>query len=615
MTAAERSSPPWRPRSLLVGALLQSVKMLRYAASGVSAAAFGVCDAEDLHARGLRYWEGYKQYQSKEHTFSGLFDWEEEAFGRYLPPQGRIGIIGCGTGREIVVLAKRGYEMEGVDYARHSIALGREYLTQAGIDAELHLADASNFGFPLERYDAFIISWFTYAYIVGAATRVAFLRRLRRRLATGGRVIVTVEGSPQTACSRAAGLEGMAKVTRLAARISRNPHVPTPSDRFRYDPTAGILHDRLFTRDELENEASAAGLLMLSYEGFSDQYEEASVAVLAADRGSGHDTGEEDAPVVPASSRPDEIALSRPASAADTAARPSDRADRRGGLPKGFRRLVTDGLVLAAKFLIQVSKGLGATAFGASDHPEVRRRAHRYWNHVSDIRAEAKVPLGLMDWEEQAYGRYLPPHGSIGIIGCGAGRDLIALAQRGYQVEGVDISPRSIERGRELLAKTGIDATLRCGDVTSSDFPGDQYDVFLFSWFTYAYIPGVGSRIELLDRLRGKLAPGGRIILTLPQRQGYEENGPALRLARWAAKITRNPNPPEPRIRFGVQHESGAFSYERLFDRGEIVAEAGAARLDVLHWDTFGSPGSRERQIVAVLCPPPSDTSGASIRA
>ena len=587
----------------MVGTLLQSAKIFRYAARGVNAAAFGVCGYEELQARNLTFWDGLRHYQSEQHTFLGLFDWEKEAYGRYLPPRGTIGVIGCGTGRDVVALVELGYRVEGVDFSPRSIALGREYLAKAGIDAQLYLADIANFDFPLSRYDAFIMSWFTYSYVADAATRVEMLERLRRRLVPDGRVIVTVEGRPQTASDPAAGREVAARVARLAARISRNPHVPAPGERFRPDPNEGILYDRLFTRDELEQEASMAGLVMLCYEGFSDQHEEASVAVLAPNRGSAHDTGEEDVSVLTMSSRQNGIAYPEIASANDAKARPTDRADRPGGLMTGFRRLVTDGLVLGAKILTQASKGLGATAFGAADHTELRRRMHRYWDGASETHTEKHVFSGLMDREKQAYERYLPPYGSIGMIGCGAGRDLIALAQWGYQVEGIDISPRSIERGRELLARAGIDAPLLCGDVASSDFPGDQYDVFLFSWFCYAYIPGAGSRIELLDRLRGKLAPDGRIILTLPQRRGYEENGPALGLARWAARITRNPDPPEPRVRFGVQYELGTFSYERLFDRDEILAEAAAAQLGVLHWDTFGSPDDRERHIVAVLCP------------
>lgn len=61
------------------------------------------------------------------------------------------------------------------------------------------------------------------------------------------------------------------------------------------------------------------------------------------------------------------------------------------------------------------------------------------------------------------------PFGKALDIGCGRGHWAIELAKRGWEVTGVDLSPRAVEQARELAAKEGVDVRFLVGDITALD--------------------------------------------------------------------------------------------------------------------------------------------------
>jgi SAM-dependent methyltransferase len=59
------------------------------------------------------------------------------------------------------------------------------------------------------------------------------------------------------------------------------------------------------------------------------------------------------------------------------------------------------------------------------------------------------------------------PLGSALDLGCGTGRWSVRLAERGWQVVGVDVVPRAIDAARNRLEQAGVDVTFKEGDVTA----------------------------------------------------------------------------------------------------------------------------------------------------
>ena len=251
------------------------------------------------------------------------------------------------------------------------------------------------------------------------------------------------------------------------------------------------------------------------------------------------------------------------------------------------RTLLVDALLLVSTFLRRGSSLLSAMAIGACDEQELHARTTSYWDDHEELQTEDQTRSGLMRWENDIYERFLPPSGTIGLIGCGTGRDLFPLVERGYAVDGVDGSAKCIERARENLAELGLEASVYCADIASFQFPRKQYDVFIFSWFIYNHLPGQSRRVAILSRLRQKLSAEGRIILALAK-SGLISRTPSQRVSHWMARLTRNSAPPGELDYYIVRNRGGgALMWMREFDRQQITEEAARADLELFHWQEY----------------------------
>lgn len=70
----------------------------------------------------------------------------------------------------------------------------------------------------------------------------------------------------------------------------------------------------------------------------------------------------------------------------------------------------------------------------------------------------------MFDREQQ--GKQLP-FGRVLDLGCGSGIHAVNLALRGWEVTGVDISPKALARARERAAEAGVEVKFLEGDLTN----------------------------------------------------------------------------------------------------------------------------------------------------
>jgi cyclopropane fatty-acyl-phospholipid synthase-like methyltransferase len=61
-------------------------------------------------------------------------------------PPGRALDLGCGTGTNVITLARHGWEVTGVDFARRAIHEARQKARQAGVKVDLRVADVTRLG-------------------------------------------------------------------------------------------------------------------------------------------------------------------------------------------------------------------------------------------------------------------------------------------------------------------------------------------------------------------------------------------------------------------------------------------------------------------------------------
>jgi SAM-dependent methyltransferase len=85
------------------------------------------------------------------------------------------------------------------------------------------------------------------------------------------------------------------------------------------------------------------------------------------------------------------------------------------------------------------------------------------WEHIATLPAVTDQISALFDREEEG-GR--PPYGRALDLGCGSGIWAVKLAERGWQVTGVDLVPKALRRGRKRAQQAGVEIRLVHGDVT-----------------------------------------------------------------------------------------------------------------------------------------------------
>ena len=95
-------------------------------------------------------------------------------------------------------------------------------------------------------------------------------------------------------------------------------------------------------------------------------------------------------------------------------------------------------------------------------------------------------------------------------LGCGTGQNSIWLAQRGWTVTGVDISPGAISEARRAAHAAGLRPVFEVADMTRWA-PASRFDL-VFSTFA---LPARGmGRSRVLETAAAAVAPGGTILIS-----------------------------------------------------------------------------------------------------
>ena len=105
-------------------------------------------------------------------------------------------------------------------------------------------------------------------------------------------------------------------------------------------------------------------------------------------------------------------------------------------------------------------------------------------------------------------------------VGCGTGYMIsLQLAKLGYTICGVDLHKKSIAFGKELFCRDGLDpGTLGVMDISELDVLADV----IIASETLEHIPD-SELGESLKTMCGRLKPGGRLLVTVPNGYGWFE--------------------------------------------------------------------------------------------
>ena len=243
-----------------------------------------------------------------------------------------------------------------------------------------------------------------------------------------------------------------------------------------------------------------------------------------------------------------------------------------------MRRALSRLLCACGRVPGQIGNAFLYIAVGLRRASELDAGSLEEWNTFTVSNADADS--GLEPDEQRFYSKFLRPSDRVLLVGCGGGRDLVALCSRGHDVSGIDLSPAAVESARAHLARRGLAAQLRVGAVQRAEIEGD-YDAVIFSLGSYSCVRGAQARIGTLDRLRRHLAPGGRVLVSY---HPFTKQSPVGRwLVRTSARVSGADWQPERGDVFSRHgNTTRVLRYRHDFTQEEFARECAAAGLRVI---------------------------------
>lgn len=242
-------------------------------------------------------------------------------------------------------------------------------------------------------------------------------------------------------------------------------------------------------------------------------------------------------------------------------------------------RVVSLALFRVGRLFSRAGRVFTHLAAGTLRIADLRQGVARTWEDFGA--SDEAIAGGLMAWEEAAVARCLTVGDAVLLVGSGPGRDLVALAARGYRVTGVEPARRANDTARRHLVARGLSAEIVEGFFEDVAL-GSRFDAVVFSYCCYSFIPDSRRRVAALRKAADHLAPGGRILVSyLTERPGHPV---LMQLARAAAILSRSDWRPERGdILHAVDTTAPVYHYEHAFTAEEIEAEARRAGLRPVH--------------------------------
>ncbi len=167
---------------------------------------------------------------------SGITPPELQAFLKGLSP-GRAIDLGCGTGTNLITLARLGWQVTGIDIASRAINQARKKAMQAGVTADLYVGDVSRLDGIFGPYD-FVLD-LGCLHGLSEQEKDGYLRQIDRILRPGGIWFLYAYLRPLDGTSTLgltpADLEQMTARISLRSRLDGLGHGDRPSAYFIFE--------------------------------------------------------------------------------------------------------------------------------------------------------------------------------------------------------------------------------------------------------------------------------------------------------------------------------------------------------------------------------------------
>jgi hypothetical protein len=198
----------------------------------------------------------------------------------------------------------------------------------------------------------------------------------------------------------------------------------------------------------------------------------------------------------------------------------------------------------------------------------------------SQYRGEEHNSSGLHQWEEEVISTHFPERVSILVAAAGGGREPIALAKKGYRVDGFDSSRELTEVHRSFMNRESLSGNVWL--AASGSVPKDIEDVYggvIVGWAAYGHIPGRKNRVRFLRAVRSHAAIGAPLLLSFFPRG---ERSRRYNLTYGVARRLRTLRGSDDEVEYGDILHQGAFLH--LFTEDEIQSELAEAGFELIEY-------------------------------
>jgi ubiquinone/menaquinone biosynthesis C-methylase UbiE len=110
-------------------------------------------------------------------------------------------------------------------------------------------------------------------------------------------------------------------------------------------------------------------------------------------------------------------------------------------------------------------------------------------------------------------------------LGCGTGTNAVLLAQLGFEVTAVDLSPLALEQAEAKAEQAGVEVAWTCGDVCSIERPDEAFPL-VFDRGCFHCIRRDVSVDVILETLERVTAAGSQLIVFTGNANEQREHGP-----------------------------------------------------------------------------------------
>ncbi len=122
------------------------------------------------------------------------------------------------------------------------------------------------------------------------------------------------------------------------------------------------------------------------------------------------------------------------------------------------------------------------------------------------------LDFNLTDEEKAILENHIKKPGKFLVLGCGGGRESIALARLGFEVTGVDFVQEMINCAQQNASQANLSLSFEAADITKLRFPDASFDYASLLYGIYGTIASRNLRITFLKQIKLILKPGGFFI-------------------------------------------------------------------------------------------------------